>query len=170
MLAPLFQLNYSRKYGTATSKSLPFGCHLVPLIVCLVRFGCSGCLYSWSKPLSEESVSLGDEEAWIKWKFTAALRKCFLWDLAITCYLLLQPKIAVNFVLYSGKCTKRMIKPTATSQVRNRCWEMLLSWKDHREGHCSTLDTIAIDRSSMTFLPERKRRLYIEQREGKYRI
>lgn len=74
-----------------------------------------------TQPLSGDSVSLGGEGAWIKRQFTVALRKCFLWDLAITCYLLLLPTIAVNFVLYSGKCMETVIKPAAASQVRNKC-------------------------------------------------
>lgn len=66
-------------------------------------------------------MSLGGEEAWSKWQFIVAVRKCFLWDLSITCYLLLLPKIAVNFALYSGKCMETVIKPAATSQVGNKC-------------------------------------------------
>lgn len=123
-----------------------------------------------TQPLSGDSVSLGGEGACIKWQFTVALWKCFLQDLAIICYLLLLPTIAVNFVLYSGKCMERVIKPAATSQVRHKCWEMLLSWKDHPEGHCSGPDTITIDSSSMTFLTKRKRRLYLRRAREKYYI
>ena len=54
---------------------------------------------------------MGGEEAWIKWQFIVALRKCFLGDLVITCYLLLLTKIAVNYALYSGKCMEAVRKP-----------------------------------------------------------
>lgn len=80
-----------------------------------------GACTSGAQSFSGESVSLGGEETWIKWQFVAVLIKCFLQDLTITCYLLLVPKIAVNCVLYSGKCMERVIKPAVTSQVRNKC-------------------------------------------------
>lgn len=76
---------------------------------------------SEAKSFSGESMSLGDEEAWLKWQFTAVLIKCFLRDLTVSCYLLFLSEIAVKLVLYSGKCMERVIKPTVTSQMRNKC-------------------------------------------------
>lgn len=135
---------------------------LVRLLVVVVGF-CA----SWPQSFSGQSMSLEGEEAWIKWQFTAVLRKCFPGDLTIT-ELLLVPKIAENFVLYSERYRERVIKPAVTSQVRNKCWEMLLSWKDHPEGYCSGPDKVTIDSNSMTFLKERKPRLNFEEKKGKY--
>lgn len=73
-----------------------------------------------AQSFSGQNMSLAGEEAWIKWQFTAVLRKYFLGDLTLI-YLLLLPKIAVNFVLYSGKCMEEVMAPAVTSQVRNKC-------------------------------------------------
>lgn len=73
-----------------------------------------------AQTFSGQSMSLAGEEAWVKWQFTAVLRKYFLGDLTII-YLLLPPKIAVNFVLYSGKHMEEVMAPAVTSQVRSKC-------------------------------------------------
>lgn len=136
----------------------------MPLLKWLVRSGSSGYLYSWNTIPFRLRVCPWDVR---KLRLNGNSQQCSenaFWNLAIT-YLLLLPKIAVNFVLYSGKCLERVIKPAATFQVRNKCWEILLSWKDHAEGQCSEPDA-TIDSSSVSFLIERKRRLYFEEREG----
>lgn len=81
-----------------------------------------------AQSFSGQNMFLAGEEAWIKWQFTAVLRKYFLGDLTLI-YLLLLPKIAVNFVLYSGKCMEKMKAPAVTSQVRKKCWEVAIVLK-----------------------------------------
>ena len=81
----------------------------MPLLKWLVRSGSSGYLYSWNTIPFRLRVCPWDVR---KLRLNGNSQQCsenaFL-NLAIT-YLLLLPKIAVNFVLYSGKCLERVIK------------------------------------------------------------
>lgn len=100
-------------------------CCIVSLLKQLISSGSSGFLHSWNMVPFRLRMCPWEVRKQIKWQFTAVLRRCLLeikQSLTITCYLLFLPKITVNFVLYPENCMEKVIKPAATSQVRNRCY------------------------------------------------